>query len=122
MKTLRLPDFDNVDFDSIQGAYSFSDGLMKLDKSSLTAPVADVSSSGSIDLPAEKLDMKTSVRLKAASGVRMAAPVSMLIGGTFDQPSVKLDLKSLVEQPAVKEAVEKLAPKAEKLLKGLFGR
>ena len=122
VKALRLPDFDNVDFDSIQGAYSFNNGLMKLDKSLFTAPVADVSSSGSIDLPAEKLDMKTSVKLKAASGVRMGAPVSMLIGGTFDQPSVKLDLKSLVEQPAVKEAVEKLAPKAEKLLKGLFGR
>lgn len=122
VKTLRLPDFDNVDFDSIRGAYTFSDGLMRLDKSLFTAPVADVSSSGSIDLPDEKLDMKTSVRLKAASGVRMGAPVSMLIGGTFDQPSVKLDLKSLVEQPAVKDAVEKLAPKAEKLLKSLFGR
>ncbi|MDA8130496.1 MAG: DUF3971 domain-containing protein [Elusimicrobia bacterium] len=119
-KSLRLPDFNNVDFDSIEGAYTFRSGVMSLDKSSLTGPAADVSSSGTINLPAEKLDMRIKTRLKAASGIRMSEPVALVVTGTFSDPSAKPDLKSLVEQPAVKKAVEKLAPNAGKLLKGLF--
>jgi len=119
-KGLRLPDFNNIDFEVIEGDYSFNKGLMKLNKSALTASVADVTSSGSINLPAEKLDMKINTALKEASGVRMSAPVGMLVKGTFAEPSVKADMKSIAEQPAVKKAVEKLGPGAEKLLKGLF--
>ena len=37
----------------MEGSYS-SKGLMKLNKSSLTSAMADVSSSGFINLPAEK--------------------------------------------------------------------
>lgn len=119
-KGANLPDFNNIDFDLVEGDYSFNKGLMKLNKSSLTAPVADVKSSGSINLPAEKLDMKISALLKKASGVSMSAPVSMLVKGTFADPQVKLDVASVIEQPAVKKALDKLAPNADKLLKGLF--
>jgi|GEM_PF-1331141 len=120
VKTLKLPDFNNIDFDVIEGDYSFNKGLMKLNKSSLTAAVADVSSSGTINLPAEKLDMKISTTLKQASGISMSAPVGMLVKGTMTDPQVKLDLKSITEQPAIKKALDKLAPKASDLLKGLF--
>ena len=119
-KGLRLPDFNNIDFDVMEGAYTFNKGLMKLNKSSLTAAVADVSSSGSINLPAEKLDMKINTTLKEASGVRMSAPVAMLVKGTLSDPSVKADMQSIVEQPAVKKAIDKLVPNGSKLLKGLF--
>lgn len=119
-KTLRLPDFNNIDFDRIEGDYSFTKGLMRLNRSSLTAAVADVSSSGTIDLPAEKLDMKINTELKKASGINMSAPVGMTVKGTFDNPSVKADMKSIAEQPAVQKALDKLAPGASKLLKGLF--
>ena len=119
-KGLRLPDFNNIDFELMEGDYAFSKGLMKLNKSSLRAEVADVSSSGSINLPAEKLDMKITTALKKASGISMSVPVGMFVTGTFADPSVKPDIKSIAEQPAVKKAAEKLAPAAEKLLKGLF--
>jgi hypothetical protein len=119
-KALHLPDFNNIDFDRIEGDYSFGKGLMKINKSSLTATVANVSSSGSIDLPAEKLDMRISTQLKQASGITMTAPVAMTVKGTFDNPSVKADIKSLAEQPAVKKALDKAFPGASKLLKGLF--
>jgi hypothetical protein len=33
---------------------------------------------------------------------------------------VKPDVRSIIEQPAVKKAVDKLVPDASKLLKGLF--
>ena len=119
-KNLRLPDFNNIDFEVIEGDYSFSKGLMKLNKSALTAAVADVSSSGSINLPAEKLDMKINTTLKEASGVRMSAPVGMLVKGTFSEPEVKADMKSIIEQPAVQKAIDKLVPNGSKLLKNLF--
>ncbi|HCC49013.1 MAG TPA: hypothetical protein DEQ38_12995 [Elusimicrobia bacterium] len=119
-KGLKLPDFNNIDFERIEGDYAFADGLMKLNRSSLTSEVADVNSSGTINLPAEKLDMKISTALKKASGISMSVPAGMLVKGTFSDPQVKLDVKSVAEQPAVKKALDKLAPGANKLLKGLF--
>lgn len=119
-KGLRLPDFNNIDFDVMEGDYSFAKGLMRLNKSSLTAEVADVNSSGTINLPAEKLDMKILTALKKASGVSMSVPAAMTVKGTLADPQVKLDVKSITEQPAVKKALDKLAPGADKLLKGLF--
>ncbi len=120
VKTLRLPDFNNVDFDTIEGNYSFSKGLMKLHKSALTAAVADVSSSGTINLPAEKLDMKINATLKEAGGGRMGTPLGMLVKGTLTDPAVKPDMKSIAEQPAVKNVLDKLGPNGSKLLKSLF--
>jgi len=120
VKTLRLPDFNNIDFQTLEGDYSFAKGLMKINKSSLASGVADVSSGGTINLPAEKLDMKINTTLKEGSGIRMSAPVGMLVKGTFSEPSVKADMASIAEQPAVKKALQKLAPGADKLLKNLF--
>ncbi len=119
-KALRLPDFNNIAFERIEGDYSFNKGLMKLNKSAMTSDVADVTSSGSINLPAEKLDMRIDTTLKRGSGVTLGAPVGMLVKGTFADPSVKPDLRSIAEQPAVKKALDKLSPEASKLLKGLF--
>jgi hypothetical protein len=93
---------------------------MKLNKSALTAAVADVTSSGSIDLPAEKLDMKVNTLLKQSTGIKMTVPVTMLVKGTFDNPSVKADIKSIAEQPAVKKALDRVIPNGSKLLKGLL--
>ncbi len=120
VRTLRLPDFNNIDFDVIEGNYTFTKGVMKLNKSALTAAVADASSTGTINLPAEKLDMKISTTLKEASGIRMTAPIGILVKGTMTAPEVKADMKSIAEQPAVKKALDKIAPGASKLLKGLF--
>ncbi|OGR52711.1 MAG: hypothetical protein A2049_13130 [Elusimicrobia bacterium GWA2_62_23] len=117
-KTLNLPDFNNMDFEVIEGDYSFSKGLMRLNKSAMTAPAADVASSGTIDLPAEKLDMRVSTTLKR--GVSLGAPLAMTVKGPFASPSVKPDVRSLAEQPAVKKALDKVIPDGSKLLKGLF--
>lgn len=117
-KTLSLPDFNNMDFEVIEGDYSFAKGLMRLNKSAMTAPAADVASSGTIDLPAEKLDMRVSTTLKR--GVTLGAPLAMTVKGPFANPSVKPDVRSLAEQPAVKKALDKVIPEGSKLLKGLF--
>ncbi|PIS46911.1 MAG: hypothetical protein COT17_06120 [Elusimicrobia bacterium CG08_land_8_20_14_0_20_51_18] len=117
---LKLPDFNNISFEKIEGDYSFDKGLMRLNKSALVSSTADADSSGTVNLPSGKLDMKMNIKLRQDSGVRMTEPLGMLVTGTMDDPKVKADIKSIVKQPAVKKAVEKLTPAAEKMLKKLF--
>ncbi len=120
VKGLNLPDFNNIDFEIIEGDYSFSKGLMRLNRSAMTAEVADVSSTGSIDLPAERMDLRVATTLKKGSGVTLGAPLAMTVKGPLSDPSVKPDIKSIAEQPAVKKALDRLAPEGSKLLKNLF--
>ncbi|HAH32365.1 MAG TPA: hypothetical protein DCL44_08640 [Elusimicrobia bacterium] len=119
-KGMNLPDFNNIAFEVIEGDYSFSKGLMKLNKSSLISPMAKASSSGTINLPDGKLNMKLDTTLKGASGVKMSAPLTLLVSGTMDSPSVKPDIKSILEQPVVKKNLDNAVKQGSKLLKGLF--
>ena len=119
-KGARLPDFNNIAFDKIEGDYLFDKGLMKINKSSLNAAIADASSSGSINLSGETLDMKINTTLKEGSGIKMSAPLTLLVTGTMSSPSVKLDIKSVMAQPAVKKNVNKAVQEGTKLLKNLF--
>lgn len=120
VKGLNLPDFNNVDFEVIEGDYAFTKGVMKLNKSAMTASVADVASTGAIDLPAEKLDLRVSTTLKKGSGLTLGVPLAMTVKGQLANPSVKPDVKALAGQPAVKKALDRLAPEGSKLLKNLF--
>ncbi|MBI4655312.1 MAG: AsmA family protein [Elusimicrobia bacterium] len=117
-KSKFLPDFDNINYSLIEGAYAFSEGLMKIDKSVLNSEMAIVNSSGNINLPTENLDLKINTTLLKASGISMSAPVGMYVKGTFSNPSVKLDVKSVIEQPAVKKTIvqglEKLLERLKK--------
>lgn len=119
-KGLKLPNFDKITFTKMEGEYTFKDGLMKLQKSVLFSNVADVSSSGSVNLVADTLDLKINTTLKEGSGIRMSTPVAMTAKGTFDDPKVKMDMKSVMDQPAVKKNLEKALKGGEKLLKGFF--
>ena len=119
-KGVRTPDFNNIAFDRIEGEYLFDNGVMKITKSRLTSSVADAASTGSVNLAAETLDMKINTTLKEGSGIRMSAPISLLVTGTMDSPSVKPDVKALMEQPAVKKNMDKVMQEGTKMLKNLF--
>lgn len=121
-KGVRLPDFNNIAFDKIEGDYIFDKGVMKINKSSLKAAIADASSSGSINLGAETLDMKINTTLKEGSGIKMSAPLTLLVTGPMASPSVKPDIKSVIAQPAVKKNIDKAVQEGTKLLKNLFKR
>ncbi len=109
--SLKLPDLTRVKFTKMEGDYTFRDGVMKIDKSQFRSDAVDADSAGSIDLANEALDLKVSATPK--TGIILSAPIGMTIKGTFDNPSVKPDVASLLKQPAVKDAVQKL-------LKGFF--
>ncbi|OGS52594.1 MAG: hypothetical protein A3J79_05755 [Elusimicrobia bacterium RIFOXYB2_FULL_62_6] len=120
VKGFKLPDFNTIAFTKMEGDYLFKDGLMKLQKSVMLSNVADVDSSGSVNLVTDALNLKLNTTLKEGSGISMSTPVGMTVKGTFDDPKVKLDVKSVMEQPAVKKNLDKVKKGGEKFLKGLF--
>ena len=105
-KGLPLPDFNNITYTKMAGDYLFQEGNMKIQKSDMNSNVADASSTGNINLPAETLDMKINTTIK--EGIKMGAPIVLNVKGTFSNPSVKPDVKSITEQPMIKQGVEKL--------------
>ncbi|HBB68026.1 MAG: hypothetical protein A2X28_07740 [Elusimicrobia bacterium GWA2_56_46] len=108
---LKLPDLNTLKFTRIEGAYTFQEGVMKIDKSLLRADAADADSSGAINLVKDTLDLKVTATPK--TGISLPVPVGMTVKGPFANPSVKPDVASLLKQPVLKE-------KAEKLFKSLF--
>ena len=49
-KGLRLPNFNTIAFTRMEGDYVFRDGVMKIQRSSLNADVADADTSGAVNL------------------------------------------------------------------------
>ncbi|MBI5238989.1 MAG: AsmA family protein [Elusimicrobia bacterium] len=104
-----LPSFDKLAFSEIKGDYVFAQGLMTIKDFHMNSAAANVSAGGTIDLPAQKLNLQVSIAL---AGV---APIGVDVGGTFDEPKPSLRLGKALAAP-----VQKLAQPAVDLLKGLF--
>jgi uncharacterized protein involved in outer membrane biogenesis len=106
-----LPSFDKLAFSEIKGDYSFARGLMTIRDFHLDSAAAKVSAAGTIDLPAQKLNLLVTIALVNV------APIAVDVGGTFDQPKVRLRLDQALAAP-----LQKLAQPAADLLKGFFKR
>ena len=104
-----LPPFDKLAFSEIQGDYVFAQGLMTIRDFHMDSAAADVLAAGTIDLPAQKLDLQVSIVLDGA------APIGVDVGGTFAEPKPKLRLAKAMAAP-----VKNLTQPAVNLLKGLF--
>ncbi len=116
-KLKGLPDFNNIDYSLIDGNYTFSKGLMKIEKSTLNSNVADVKTTGKINLATEKLDIRISTKLHKQSGISMSTAMDLIVKGTLTDPKVKPDIKSIIKQPAVKKAIDKTLKKLFKKFK-----
>ncbi|MCK4935809.1 MAG: AsmA family protein [Elusimicrobiales bacterium] len=106
-KLKSLPDFNNIDYSLIDGNYTFNKGMMKIVKSTLNSNVADVKTSGKINLVNEKLDIRISAKLHKQSGISMSTAIDLIVKGTLTDPKVKPDVKSIIKQPAIKKAIDK---------------
>ncbi|MCX5790209.1 MAG: AsmA family protein [Elusimicrobia bacterium] len=89
-----FPDLNNIGFDSIVGDYGFQSGLMTLRQSHFQGPSADVTAQGTIDLPAEKLDLVVTAQ------VGRVAPIEVEVKGTFDKPQSKPRIGKFIAEPA----------------------
>ena len=80
-----------ISFTSGEGVYTFTNGVMNVDKTTFNSQVTDISGSGTINFFTKALDMKVS-----ATVLTSQTPVVIKIGGTMDNPSGKLDVVSTV--------------------------
>jgi len=102
---IRLfPNFDHIAFSGLNGDYAFRNGVMTVKDSRFSSEVADLDAQGTIDLPAQKIDLTMNTQLARL------APFPVEVSGTFDKPKVHARLGQLLVQPA------------KQLIQGLFGR
>ena len=73
------------------GRYTFVNGIMNVDETVFKSSVTDLQGSGTINFPADKLDMKVTATL-----LTQAAPVVIKITGTPQNPKGKLDVMGTV--------------------------
>ncbi|MFI5350212.1 MAG: AsmA-like C-terminal region-containing protein [Elusimicrobiota bacterium] len=98
-----FPDFNDISLNQIVGDYGFENGLMTLRQSEMDSDAAQVAAKGTIDLPAEALDLVVTAQ------VARVAPIDVSVTGTFDNPKSKVHLAKFL-----------LADPAKNLIQGLF--
>ena len=89
-----FPDFNDIALNQIVGDYGFQNGVMALRQSEMDGDAALVSAKGTIDLPAEALDLVVTAQ------VGRVAPIDVAVTGTFDSPKSKVNLAKFLADPA----------------------
>ena len=80
-----------IAFTNGEGVYTFTSGVMKVDKTTFASKLTNINGSGNINFHTQALDMKVS-----ATVLTSQTPVIIKIGGTMDNPSGKLDVLNTV--------------------------
>lgn len=113
-----FPDFNNMQFSELAGDYVFKEGVMVLKDSHISSEAAAVSAQGSIDIPAEKLNLVVSAQ------VGRIAPLEIEVRGSFENPSIKPRIAKFLIQPAKRilenPAKQILGEPAKQLLDSIF--
>ncbi len=89
-----FPNFNDISVRSIVGDYAFKDGLMTLRRSEMDSNAAQVSATGTIDLPADALDLTVTAQ------VANVAPIDVAVTGTTASPKTKVKLAKFLTTPA----------------------
>lgn len=84
-------DGTSISFTQGAGQYTFTNGVMNLDKTVFNSTVTNISASGTADFNTESLNMKATATL-----FTQAAPVVIKITGTMSEPKGKLDVVNTV--------------------------
>jgi len=114
-----LPNFDDITYTAIEGKYTFSNGFMRIAKSAMQSNAADMSASGSINLPDGKLDMGITIKVAGAVGAA-TGPVKLNVTGTTAEPKTRVDVAQALKNPQVQKVLDKGLQEGKKLLEGLF--
>lgn len=80
-----------IAFTKGEGAYTFTNGIMHIDRTTFASQVTNISASGSANFKTDALDMKATATL-----LTQAAPLSFKIKGTMSDPKGKLDVLNTV--------------------------
>jgi hypothetical protein len=114
----KFPDLNDVAYDQIAGDYAFSRGVMTVKESRLRGSDASASSTGTVNLVSEALD------LDGRASVKGLPDAEFSVKGTISEPKPRLKLEKLIEQPVKKllEDPAKALKDPAKLIEGLFRR
>jgi len=94
-------------FNTMSGDFAFQRGMMNIRDWRIDSDDEHLIITGKANLVDETLDMRLTARLvRAVPG--LTGPIGLKIGGTFSNPTVKVDATSILKQPEVKKAVNKL--------------
>lgn len=92
VQKFRGADLDNMTLNQFAGDYGFVNGLMTFKRSEIDTSALNVNTSGTIDLPSERLDLLSTVQYGNVVGVEVTTT------GTFDHPNTKAHVgKALAE-------------------------
>ena len=80
-----------ISFTKGEGAYTFTNGVMNIDRTTFVSKVTNISATGSANFKTDALDMKATATL-----LTQAAPLSFKITGTMSDPNGKLDVLNTV--------------------------
>ncbi|NLO92292.1 MAG: AsmA family protein [Elusimicrobia bacterium] len=117
VKINLFPNFDNVNYKSIEGKYRIVNGVVNIEKSQLLSDIADVDSTGNLNLPTEAIDMKITAKISAISTKGAPLTVPMTVSGTMSNPKTSVSVVELAKTEAAKTVVKE---GVQNLLKGLF--
>lgn len=81
----------HIDYKSAEGRYTFTNGLMKIDKTNFSSKLTNLNANGTADFGSGDLDMKVS-----ATVLTSQTPIVIKITGTMDNPKGKLDVLNTV--------------------------
>ncbi|OGR85325.1 MAG: hypothetical protein A3J74_05335 [Elusimicrobia bacterium RIFCSPHIGHO2_02_FULL_57_9] len=113
-----FPDFNNMQYTELAGDYVFKDGVMTLKDSHVYSEAAAVSARGTIDIPAEKLN------LLVTTEVGKIVPIEIEVRGSFEKPSIKPKIGKFLADPAKRlleePAKQILGEPAKQLLENIF--
>ncbi len=112
------PDLQNIPFTRIVGDYTMANGVVTMHPSELDGPSLSVSANGTVDLPAQTVNLK-------AMTTSSLGQLELAVTGPLSSPSVKPNLaqaaqstaKRLLQDPKTKSFLQN---QGKNLLKGLF--
>lgn len=78
-------------YDVAEGQYRFVNGVMTVEKTTLSSKLTNINGSGKVDFPKDDIDMKVS-----ATVLTSQTPIVIKITGPVDNPSGKLDILNSV--------------------------
>jgi len=125
---------DQTDFSEMSASFTVKNGIARNDDLDLKSPLLRVAGAGQVDLPAGTLDYTVRATvvdtLKGQDGGELAElrglTVPVKLSGPFEKIGYTIDWSAVAQEALKARATEqwrqRLPPKAQDVLKGLFGR
>ncbi len=115
-----LPDLSNTTYSQLEGEYTFTNGVMRVDKTELQTGGGEITASGTIDLARNMLNLKIEYKLKGMITRLTTGPITVEVSGPVDNPVVKTGMLSMLNNPIIDNTVGATLRGGKKLLEKII--